>query len=939
MKMIKHVQLLLLFTLASDALSQELRFGISPVDLKDFNQINNRVQDNIYSLGTHGLKFNAAADMQDFQAILEKRQAECLGIKKDSTQKLDTLCEEVKSKVRAQKDACNCITGGVLPEHLNGNDPLASESYALARISSLMDDFRRRSEYSHNMLILHAQAMDENLSVQYGLNENVKVDEKFVGSVKNNIKESVKEGLKEKFRGGSDFDEKVDEVISGAGVGLTTQNIANVLKGIKVPGESCIPMKDYLFLNSFPMNTEFWKSFDSDFSPNDWDIRILTDKFAKSKDEDEKFLLSSRIEFLEMNPHIKLVLNSKNKEAASKIYDVMKKYLSGYSCPGNPEACFKQFSKKSDSYRKELGAIFKQPEMIELIQKRREEDVKEQISSLVTHSLKNNDLGALEIWSRDTYGVSMNDCELAYFSDKINNGSSTSKNKKKICVEQLPLYCQSVSGLLNKAQASEEFLGSKSEVNDLFEGISGELNPDPMANFNYKNDSDFYCSNHYRIHNGKSVTFDAFQKNSCEKKSPEVFCSDRSALFRAFMAGKEDEKKNSKNYHSGISSDIVADFFKNTPAVNDIPKEVQAAFEFKDGIGAVSSFVKPEQKSSFFRDLFKKDEKIVEPRNAAQAGSETHTQTQTASDNVFKPAAVNSQPQVNNSFSNIANDAREAKQSIDEEIRATKEAIAYNQERLNRPNTTSEFKSEVENRIQSLEMLLSEKEKSSQQYQELIAKMMDSQNKASTELASTNAESSSINSSDESQRVASQSSLRANTPNLKNNDYNNDSSRAPASVEAFSTSGGSVGGAASVGGNSLLDSSAASRANRGSVSSALLAKYGITVQNTDDKVVVAQDKELKEVTQLLISANKSDIGVEVSKTEYEKFKNNDISALNKLYEEKLESLDTNVVKLMIHAPGVKDSLEFYAIKEDGKVFFQPIRKNTLIDLKNALSHQ
>ena len=47
-------------------------------------------------------------------------------------------------------------------------------------------------------------------------------------------------------------------------------------------------------------------------------------------------------------------------------------------------------------------------------------------------------------------------------------------------------------------------------------------------------------------------------------------------------------------------------------------------------------------------------------------------------------------------------------------------------------------------------------------------------------------------------------------------------------------------------------------------------------------------------------------------------------------------IENNVVKLMIHSDGESESLEFYAIKEDGKIVFQPVRKTKLSDLKNAL---
>ncbi|MFA5584422.1 MAG: hypothetical protein WDA09_09415 [Bacteriovoracaceae bacterium] len=139
-----------------------------------------------------------------------------------------------------------------------------------------------------------------------------------------------------------------------------------------------------------------------------------------------------------------------------------------------------------------------------------------------------------------------------------------------------------------------------------------------------------------------------------------------------------------------------------------------------------------------------------------------------------------------------------------------------------------------------------------------------------------------------------------------------------------------------MGAASTQRSSSASVGNRGTINSALLSKYGITVQESDSNVQVALDRESGQISQLLTNASKSDIGLEVSKVEYDKFKNNDLNALNQLYEDRIEMLESDVVKLMIHAEGVEESLEFYAIKEDGKVVFQPVRKSKLSDLQNAL---
>ena len=117
------------------------------------------------------------------------------------------------------------------------------------------------------------------------------------------------------------------------------------------------------------------------------------------------------------------------------------------------------------------------------------------------------------------------------------------------------------------------------------------------------------------------------------------------------------------------------------------------------------------------------------------------------------------------------------------------------------------------------------------------------------------------------------------------------------------------------------------------LNNALLAKYGISIHDgTEGSVLLAKDNEEKSLS-LLVSQDSSHIPLNVSASQYEKFKQYDLETLREIYDSKVKSIVGNVVRISVKAPGDFETLEFYAIKEGGKVIFQPIRKNKLSDLR------
>lgn len=166
--------------------------------------------------------------------------------------------------------------------------------------------------------------------------------------------------------------------------------------------------------------------------------------------------------------------------------------------------------------------------------------------------------------------------------------------------------------------------------------------------------------------------------------------------------------------------------------------------------------------------------------------------------------------------------------------------------------------------------------------------------------------------------------------------------RAPAGIMDGSTggaasAGGGGGGGGSFGAAGPVSKGTKTSAAAGKMNEALLAKYGVSVPaSSTGSIVLAEDREAKQLP-ILRDANAQVVPLNVSPAMYEKIKKKDLGTLEKIYEEKLKDLSSTIVKISVRAEGQKDALEFYAIKENGKVVFQPVRKFKRTNLINEIN--
>lgn len=875
-----------------------------------------------------------------------------------------------RNSFQTQSLICSCV--------LEQNDPLGtkklfnnedqniftSEEYALIHLKRSASKFANQSQLTTNMAILHAQSMGAGTAEKYNLHQDVSINDDYKKFIMDAISSNTQEGLKNSKRTTEELTKEILTVFNQKAALKEVAPITDVLTNSKLNGETCYPMHIYLFTKTLPSKPEFYESIGNSYNKSDWDITELKSKFKfggmglsrKGRDQ-----IKGKIEFLEKNPMLKILFNSENTAAQRKAFEVIKKNIGSFKCRDLGDGCDTQFANTNrlKNYRDDLNMLMNDPEMIAIVQEGRKQDLNGQLFDLIQDSKNKNDIGTLDDYAANTYGLSLPDCQNSFSTQATflrspssvsnlglsadmmtldyNSGTElmTTKGKKANCDRMMDEYCNAVRFTSNP-EVTQAIIGSTSnanaaELDELYSDISKQMNPDPVANGEYQTSTSSFCDEEKRKLGRKSVTFAEFKEDFCKKESNFEVCQDRKRLFFSFLKLVSDGSF-AKKYNMGTvaSSEHILDIEVASLSDRERKKFESVENTFSSIFGNDKKRKSETPGNVSLTNSFESD--LVSSEEIVRGGS---AEIRTPS---FQSAQSSIQ---SNDYVYALNSARDTKKEIDEEIKVTKDSLLYNKERLARENTTPEFKAEIEERVKLLESLLQEKEKSSSEYQNIIAKLIDKRDEDQSSIQqqaklATIKPTSLTDGAVEEIRTQSPSRMIASQ---KSNE-SEETSRTPASVsENFSTSGGARGGAGAMGGSSLSGSSAMSARSPGTtkINSALLSKYGITVQDNDANVLVAPDKERGQLSNLLTNAVKSDFGVEVSKVEYDKFKNNDISALNKLYAEKVGALDTEVVKLMIHAKGEDDSLEFYAIKEDGKIVFQPVRKTRLSDLQNALN--
>lgn len=651
---------------------------------------------------------------------------------------------------------------------------------------------------------------------------------------------------------------------------------------------------------------------------------------------------------------------------------MIKTYMSpkDSSCLDRDGDCQLAFIRSGDvDALKEAGAkFFKEDKVIAAMKEQVDLDMKEEIERITAKK----ELSNLEVnLTQDLLAQKVQETTNFDITSCTDTGADLIK-----CTESFSLYCRILDESKDRiANAIPDF--EKEWLN--------EITPDPKKNRLYQEKSKKFCEGTFRTGEfpDEEMDFPHFQKDYCEDSKNAEVCGDRDKLFKAFLkkypihVNLEEEKRVEDILSGKGNPTVIAATFKSMPR----PTTESAAFQeakpdiadpkVADQLQEDTDKVVAESGGGFFsalKNLFSSDEEsVVSESTPNSSSSEAFSEGSTeiidgaASEepgmfsSIMKDLATtmnegapvetgyesdysnysysagladsNSAPVVEEKAAlaetqKLKEENDEEKEEMEEELEEVRKKLATATEEASR--------SGLENRVKLLEELLAQKDKMAENYEKLIEKLTKEQE----EKIAAHAEAPQVKTTEAG---PAQTQTKTNSSQVTAESSKEETgSRAPASVaeQNFSTAGARSGGAS----NSL--SSPQRSVSSVKVNEALLSKYGVTVQgSTEGSVLVATDRDSQSLPALTTSPETKNVPLDVSRTQFDKFRSNDLETLKEIYDSRIKSIEGSIIKISVRTKGEKEALEFYAIKEGDKVVFQPVRKARLGDLKLTLPKQ
>lgn len=746
----------------------------------------------------------------------------------------------------------------------------------------------------------------------------------------------------------------------------------NLLTETKLAEGQCVSAREYLAYKQIPSpKSTFYSALTSkEYHPTDWNYNILQGqlKALETGSKDEVASRNSnirqvreRMEFLNRNPMFKnffmvsLATNDEYYKSANITDEEKAKIINN---PGwtNLDAKKQELfniikglnpSDKNNvaAFRQKATDFFIRPEVGYLtnleVQKsmyREFENLKNPIN-LMPAKLPSTQKELEAKFAENTKYISPGEC---------NKGGA---NVEK-CVDSYSAYCK----LLNdsEVQMYSNDTGAENLAADVtFENMDN-FDPNISTNPDFKKFNDRIC-NSRRLARAPganpSQTFFEFKKNYCSKnKNAACLASSvggndkiRDEYFKSYgeleqSPNKEDDRQIVENFdvtNKGMNTnktmnleeaemvansdsspersknllDRIGDFFTNKEekkeedAVVAVPVSEGSAFStFAKGMGNLASNMGGQPM-------------IEETSNFVPATAVVPTTTTVASEQRLSE-----------------DDKEKIRSQAEDEIAKSKKEIAA--------ATSAAQKESLETRMKLMEELLAQKTENEAKYQKLIDQLSKKNDeKLDAKVA-------------EAVKAETQSNRRqaANTFQASNNfdDFEDQRNRAPASVGdsgGYGTSGGTGGGnsssSSSAGGAKV---SAGSRGNKAvaNFNTALLeaqeAKTGKIQKSSDGSIVVASDSDSPALKSLSNAASGTDYSLSVTAADYAGFENQSVETLKRYQEKLISSMDSNQSVRVLVKSDKKEPLEFYVVKDGGKLFFKPVRKSgaTLEALKMAV---
>lgn len=721
----------------------------------------------------------------------------------------------------------------------------------------------------------------------------------------------------------------------------------------KVPEGACFSMKTYLAWEQQPKEKVFRDELKktTNFVPDDWNLETLKEQYDKayrvmddertSRKERKRLnvrvrTLKAKIAFLRKNPLYANLFGAKGLPAQKqKLLDRLKTHFTQDACSFSEGSCAEKKAKEQASFDRDIRAIFNDPEVWAATKERLNDNIiaeyQDNGEKVMTVKIPGTQ-PALEAKYLNMYGKSVTLCS----TDAILGAASTVASMiRNDCAENFANYCQ----LVDKSYAG---IGNQSMFtrpsDNLEEEMQYDFDLDPNHNPGYLKLTNEICKQkRYHLEHGR-MDFAQFKKDTCLKVvginlSLKAECHNDNLLIAKFI-----EKY--PYSQDSVPNDETTELVKNLASVFGQQPEPGKKKVGKKQVEEITSYTTTveEIRKHGASKAFARMDSLAQ----MQVPSDTFSKTPVMKSVVAAPlapakGALNDVPLVP-----VTANAAAAKESPSELPKAVekvvKEKSGVEGELAKARKELADLKDkksqdDLDKRIKGLEDQLAAKEA---EFQRLMAESKNpkSKKKSASVGADEEAEDAPEGSAEKSGK---KQFVAAATAGAKGGE-DKGPSRSIASLNPTQVAQdiGAAGGSSKAGANA--NAAATDRGSR--INSALLEKYGISVEGpTDASILLAKEKNAEDIPLLDRDFHGQNVPVEVSSTDYARFKGNDLESLKTIYDKKVKAVKGSVVKLSITTKTEKGALEFYAIREGDKIVFQPVRRVTLSALGDELKAQ
>jgi len=692
---------------------------------------------------------------------------------------------------------------------------------------------------------------------------------------------------------------------------------------------SCVSFNTFLEIQRLPKEPED-KAFLDYFgdlkkvNPNDWNLDRLKEEYNqafRSKDKEKLSFLKSKITFLKSNPLYGSLLSSENSEVKKSQKALLKalqtKLQLSSECDAKSTDCFEANRRKKEQNEEDLAKIFKAEQVGKVVREF-------SIGGVAFSSAGNLYPRSPAAFQRRLQLLDKPTLARCY-------EGLTDTTVKANCLKDAPDYCARVNYVIEKNDEEKSL-----PFEDLLEGIQLNLNPDRKLNPAFRDFEDAICNKqHMAFENGKIVyrTLMEFKKDLCPIDQPQAerdpACSNYNRLLAAFLIKYPLVNDPKLDRHFGHIQKMLVNNLSITPdhsladinmnsidAMRNSSVSQDDVQKLSDTGGNLGDKLAPT--TSRPQDSFSREDSGIIPPSVPMANA--------------LPGALAASQSLGNSPKAPHSDqpTDRSRDEIMRDLERSRESVSS--------TTSQEELDQLNKRIKGLEEMLAKKDKD-------VEELMRSKSEKATEIIgdktdhgpahkpATKEDDGEDDSDEEKPAVA-----------RRDSDY-----RSPASVGGVSKDSpfgsanivASQGQSANAIGRALEPSAADVRFN-----DALLSKYGISVQDpSSGTALMAQELEpqglIKLSTVFKKEGKSSVVSAVISDEQFEKVRGNDLANLTELYEKKFKKVDGNVVKISLTSEGDtqgKNPVEFYVVREAGKIVFQPVRKFTRESLLEAITN-